>query len=357
MVARAVSFLKVIIYSMNIRQNVSLREYSTMRLGGQAAFLAEIETKDDVVQAVGWAEQNNLPILVIGGGSNIFWRDEGFPGLILVNRIKRFEIYNEDDINSYVTIGAGEDWDSVVERIVANGLSGIECLSFVPGTAGATPIQNVGAYGQEISQTLVAVEAYELKTKSFINIPNVDCGLAYRTSRFKTTDKGKFLITSVTLHLMRTNPTPPFYPALQSYLEKQGTTEFTPKALRDAVIAIRQAKLPNPALVANNGSFFANPIINTGPANMLISDYPDMPHWPTDNGSVKVSAAWLITQAGFNDFHDPETGMATWPAQSLVFVNEKANSTADLLKFRQKVQDTVKAKFGIQLEQEPELLP
>ncbi len=343
--------------AMKMTQNVSLRTLSTMRLGGSAAYVAEITDRHEISEAVSWAEAHGLPLLMIGNGSNIIWRDEGFNGLLLVNRIKQFEEQFEDDENYYVTIGAGEDWDAAVAKTVTQGMTGIEALSLIPGTAGGTPVQNVGAYGQDISQTLVSVEAYDIQTKQFVTIPKDECAFDYRTSRFKTGDHGRFFIVSITLHLIHGNPKPPFYPALQSYLDERGVVDPTPQQMRDAVIAIRRAKLPDPAQVANNGSFFRNPLIGEARALELLAAYPNMPHWPADNGVVKVAAAWLIEQIGFKGIHDDATGMAIWPTQPLVLVNEHAQHTADLIAFRQKILDAVQAKFGIALEQEPELLP
>jgi UDP-N-acetylmuramate dehydrogenase len=343
---------------MDIRQNVSLKDYSTMRLGGVAAYLTDIHDRHELKQALEWAESANLPVLMIGGGSNIVWRDEGFPGLVLVNKIMRFEEQEEDEENYYVTIGAGENWDSVVARVTAKGMTGIEALSLIPGTAGATPVQNVGAYSQEIAQTLVTVEAYDTQTKQMVNIQNMDCAFSYRSSRFKAGDRGRFFITAITLHLLHKNPEPPFYGALQTYLQDNNITTYTPQAIRDAVIAIRSARLPDPAVVANNGSFFANPIIDGGTLAQLQADMDsDIPHWPQPDGRVKIPAAWLVEQAGLKDVHDAETGMATWATHSLVLVNENAQTTAQLLTFKQKIIDAVQAKFGITLEQEPELLP
>lgn len=341
---------------MNVRQNVSLRDYSTMRLGGTAAYMLDVRQASEIPEAVAWAEERNLPVMMIGGGSNIVWRDEGFPGLILVNKIQGFEIRKEDG-GFLVTIAAGENWDQAVERTVREGLTGIEALSLVPGTAGATPVQNVGAYGQEIAQTLVSVEAYDLRAKQMTAIPNAECEFGYRTSRFKARDRGRFLITSITLRLKRDNPRPPFYAALEKYLADNGITTYTPQIIRDAVIAIRSSKLPDPAKVANNGSFFANPIISREHLAELQAVHGDVPNWSTSDGRVKIPAAWLLEQAGFKDYHDPETGMATWPKQPLVLVNEHAQSTAQLLKFRQKILDTVQQTFNITLQQEPELLP
>ena len=344
---------------MQIQQNVSLKAYSTMRLGGAAAYLAELERREDIPEAVAWAEERNLPLIVIGGGSNIIWRDEGFPGLVLVNKIMGYEERQEDDENVYITVGAGENWDAVVERTVAKNLTGIEALSLVPGSAGATPMQNVGAYGQDVSQTLLSVEAFDLQTKQLTNIQNIDCGFGYRTSRFKTSDRGRFIITAVTFHLLRGNPQPPYYASVQAYFDEHGIagSQVTPRAMRDAVIAIRTAKLPDPAVVANNGSFFPNAVVDESLLTDLQATYGDVPHTPLGDGKVKLYSAWLVEQAGFKDFHDPETGMATWPKQALVLVNESAESSKQLEAFTKKITDAVNEKFHVQLEQEPELLP
>lgn len=342
---------------MNVQEHVSLKDHSTMRLGGTARYLADITGKADLTEAVAWAQEHGLPLLMIGSGSNIVWKDDEFPGLILVNKIPGYEAYDEDELNCYVTVGAGENWDSVVKRSVEAGLTGIEALSMIPGTAGATPVQNVGAYGQRISDVLTTVEAYDMQAKSFVNIPGADCAFAYRTSRFKVADKGRFLITAVTLHLMRGNPEPPFYVALQEYFDQHIINAYTPQIVRDAVMAIRKVKLPDPSAVANNGSFFANPVVTQEQAQQLQENFPGIPAWPGDDDKVKIPAAWLIENVGLKDYHDPETGMATWRYHALVLVNEHAKNAADLLKFKQKIVDAVQAKFGITLEQEPELLP
>lgn len=342
---------------MNILENVSLAGYSTMRLGGSAAYLVEVSTRSEVGEAMAWASAHSLPVIMIGGGSNIVWSDQGFNGLVIVDKILGYEVFEEDETNVYLTLGGGEPWDSVVERSVAAGLTGIEALSLIPGSTGATPIQNVGAYGQEISQTLVTVEAFDTQAGGFVTLAGGDCGFSYRNSRFKTgPDRGRFFITGVTLHLSKGNPMPPFYGAVQSYFHAKDITEYTPAILRKAVMDIRMAKLPDPAVVNNTGSFFANPIVNEQQFFELRERFENIPHWAAEGGT-KLSAAWLIEKAGFKDFHDPDTGMAIWPTQPLVLVNEKARSTADLLKFKQKITDSVRAKFGITLMQEPELLP
>ena len=342
---------------MIILNDVPLSAYSTMRLGGKAAFLAEANTREDLVDAATWAKRRNLPLMVIGEGSNIVWTDGGFSGLVIVNKILGFEIFEEDHENIYLTVGAGETWDDVVERSVNEGWSGIEQLSLIPGKAGATPIQNVGAYGREIADVLTSIEAYDTVESKFVNIPASECDFGYRTSRFKTRDKDRFLISSVTYHLTRMPPPPPYYPSLQKYLEDNTIKEVTPAIIRNGVISIRTSKLPDPKLVANCGSFFANPIIDRDEATNLRLNFPDCVIWELDSGRSKVSAAWLIEHAGFKDYHDKDTGMGTWPKQPLVLINESAQSTAQLINFRDQSIAAVKEKFDIKLEQEPEILP
>lgn len=346
----------VLLMSMFILENVPLSGYSTMRLGGPAAYLVDVTSRAEIAEALAWAEERQLPSIMIGGGSNIFWSDEGFGGLVVVNKIKRFETFNEDADTCYLTIGAGEIWDEAVGRAVGMGYSGIEELSLIPGTAGATPIQNVGAYGREIKDVMVTVEAYDRTTKEFVTLRASDCAFGYRTSRFRTNDRGRFFISAITVRLKREVPKPPFYQALQTYFDEHYIKAYTPQLIRDAVIAIRSSKLPDVAVVANNGSFFYNPIISHDSAMQLAGDFPTIVYWQVDDQNVKVSAAWLVEQAGFKDVHDQETGMATWPTQSLVLVNENAHSTANLLKFKQKIVEAVQTKFGITLQQEPELI-
>ena len=341
---------------MYILENVPLTAYSTMRLGGLAAHLTEVTNKHDLHEALAWANERGLPAIMIGEGSNLIWNDDGYPGLVIVNKISGFEVTGEFDSSTYVTAGSGLHWDSFVEKTVEMGLTGLEFLSLVPGTVGATPVQNVGAYGAEVASTITTIEAYDSQTKAFVTLRGDECQFGYRTSRFKTVDRGRFFITSVTFGLQKGSPEPPFYNALQTYLREKNITDYTPASIREAVIAIRSAKLPDPAVVANNGSFFANPIIDADSFTQLQADFPDIAHWEVEDGKIKLSAAWLLEQAGFKDAHDQETGMGTWPAQPLVLVNEHAEKTAQLIAFRDKIIATVLQKFNVTLQQEPELI-
>lgn len=339
-------------------ENVSLKDYSTMRLGGTVRYVAEVESKEELQTALAWADEKNLPAIMMGEGSNIVWRDEGFQGILIVSKIKRYEVLGREDGDVFITVGSGENWDSIVERTVKAGFTGIEALSWIPGTAGATPVQNVGAYGQELANVFVSAEVYDRQTKSVTFLSKYDLEFGYRTSRLKTVDHGRYFIAAITLHLQKKNPEPPFYQALERYLKEQGVHQITPQVIRDAVIKIRSDKLPDPKKVANNGSFFANPIVDEGTLVQIQSAYPDVVFWRLEAGrGIKLSAAWLIEKAGFKDFHDTETGMATWPKQPLVLVNEKATSSQQLLVFKQKIIDTIQKKFEVSLRQEPEILP
>lgn len=328
-----------------------------MRLGGIASFLAEVGSVNELLEAVAWAKEKALPVIAIGEGSNIVWRDEGFKGLVIVNKILGYDLQPFDSDTANLIVGSGEPWDSVVERSVAAGYYTLAPLTLIPGTAGATPVQNVGAYGQEVSTCLMTLQAVEVATGQQVTQMASDCQFGYRTSRFKTIDHGKFIITSVTFSISKTPPTPPYYESLARYLREHNLTVKSPDDIRQAVIAIRNSKLPDPKVVANNGSFFANPIISEDDLMPLIEVYTGLKYWHLADGKVKISAAWLVEQAGFKNVFDEETGMATWQDHSLVLVNKSAKNTTDLLKFKEKIVAGVKAKFGINLVQEPELLP
>ena len=328
-----------------------------MRLGGNAAYLTEVNSVEELKQAWSWAKEKNIPIVVVGEGSNIVWRDEGFPGLVIVNRLLGYELHPFDENTTGLTVGAGEIWDSVVEKTVKDGYYTLAPLSLIPGTAGATPVQNVGAYGQEISNCLMTLQALDTSSGQLVTLRASDCGFTYRSSRFKLADKGKFIITAITLSLSKLPLPQPYYESLQNYISQNNLTISTSDDIRRAVIAIRTSKLPDPKLVANNGSFFANPIIADETLVRLLDSNSGIKYWHLDNDQTKLSAAWLVENAGFKDTHDQSTGMATWSNQPLVLVNEHAKSTADLLSFRDKIVAAVKEKFGVTLEQEPELLP
>jgi UDP-N-acetylmuramate dehydrogenase len=338
------------------QENVPLATLTTMRLGGSARYVVEILSQDDLVAAVEFARERDLPWFILGGGSNVVAKGD-FNGLIILNRIKGFEKVDEDDNSATYKIGAGEIWDSVVARLAAAGLSGVEAMSAIPGYAGSTPIQNVGAYGQEIADTLVELDAYDTDRDELVTLDRDECGFSYRNSIFKDPATRHHVITSITLRLSKEPPQPPFYPALEKYLDEPGIKSrksYTPAEIRTAVIAIRADKLPNPRDIASAGSFFKNPLVSRDVSEKLLAKFPDLPHWEMPDGSEKLAAGWLIDQSGLKGYKNH--GLQIYPKNALVVTNLDAKSADDLQEFKSEIIARVREKFGITLEQEPESL-
>lgn len=336
---------------MDIHTNIPLKNFTTMKLGGNAKSFVEVRSNDEVVQAYQKAKAESLPIFVLGGGSNVIARDEGFSGLIIRIRIPGFEVVSDDTGKTIIKIGAGEDWDSVVKRTVDMRLSGIEAMSTIPGTAGATPIQNVGAYGQEIADTLQSLEAYDTQTNTFVTLRNEECEFSYRDSVFRNREKGRYIITSITLKLSKNLPVAPFYDALQKYFDDRNIHVFTQEIVRNAVIDIRSSKLPDPKIIPNVGSFFKNAIIEDWQLKDLRVSYPDIPAYDMADGRFKIPTGWLIEQTGLKGkvLH----GIKVYENNALVLVNESATGYNDLASARQEIINAVRDKFKIQIEQEP----
>lgn len=336
---------------MDIHTNIPLRNYTTMKLGGPARFMVEVKSADDIPLICKDAAQQNLPIAILGGGSNTIVRDEGFSGIILHMKIPGIEIVADDLYSTTLRIGAGEPWDSVVAYSVERRLSGIEAMSAIPGTTGAAPVQNVGAYGQETADTLVSLNAYDKSNDTFVTLTNEECGFSYRSSIFRTTEQGRYIITSVTLKLSKNLPAPPFYDALQKYLDDANITTYTHAVIRDAVIAIRASKLPDPSFVANTGSFFKNAIVEAWQLRDLQSQYPNIPSYDMGDGTFKIPSGWLIETAGLKGklIH----GMRVYEKNALVLVNESAQTYQDLADARDEIIGTIRDTFRILIEQEP----
>lgn len=336
---------------MDIHTNIPLKNYTTMRLGGNARFMTEAHTPEDVVAICHNAQQQNVPVFVLGGGSNIIVRDDGFNGVVLRNRIPGFEVITDEAGFTRIKIGAGENWDEVVKRTVNLNLSGIEAMSAIPGTAGAAPVQNVGAYGQEIADSLISLEAYDIQTDTFVTMSASDCGFSYRHSIFRGEAAGRYVITSITLQLSKNAPQPPFYAAIQTYFDEHGITLYTPQVIRDTVTAIRKDKLPDPAQLPNTGSFFKNAIVEDWQLTDLRKEYPDIPTYNMPDGRYKVPTGWLIEQTGLKG--QTLHGMHVHDKNALVLINESATSYADLAAARDEIMGAVRDKFRIIIEQEP----
>lgn len=336
---------------MDVHTNIPLKNYVTMHLGGNARFMTDIHAVSDIPDIIQRAQAQNLPVYILGGGSNTLVHDEGYPGLVLRNRIPGFEVIAETATDTTIKIGAGEEWDSVVKRTVDMGLTGIECLSAIPGTAGAAPVQNIGAYGQELADTFESLEAYDCQTNSMITLHSDACEFSYRFSIFRGEQMGRFIITSITLRLYKAAPQPPFYKAVQEYLDANSITLFTPQVLRSAVAAIRKEKLPDPRERPNNGSFFKNALVEDWQVASLREQYPDMPVYDMPNGSFKIPTGWLIEQAGFKG--ELLHGIRVHDKNALVLINESAPGYADLAAARDEIIGAVRDKFRITIEQEP----
>lgn len=343
---------------MKIEENVSLADYSTMRLGGKAKYLCHVKNEEDVEAAVRFASEKQISIHVVGGGSNSIFSDDGFNGLVVINEITGIELQNNNKDEVVMEIGAGEKWDDIVGKSVDLGFSDIASLSLIPGSAGAAPVQNIGAYGQQISDCLISLRAYDIEMKKWNNFLRLNCNFSYRTSRFNSEDKNRYIISSINLRLSRITEKSPFYFDIENYFKINGTNtnSVTPAELRQAVISIRQAKLPDPEVIANCGSFFKNPVITEVDFRSLSTHYPTLKVHETDDGMMKLYAGQLIELAGLKNYHDKKTGMATWKNQALVLINENAKTTADLIEFKKMIVSSVHAAFGITLEQEPELV-
>lgn len=340
---------------MEIHTRVQLKNFTTMKIGGSARFMVDARTPEDVINAVKNSKKTKLPFYVIGGGSNLIATDEGFSGLIIRMRIPGFQVVGEDSNTVTIKVGAGENWDETVKKTVDMNLSGLEALSGIPGTVGAAPVQNIGAYGQEVSDTIDYLEAYDIEQDKIVALASSICEFAYRDSIFKSEFPGRFIILSVAFKLYRSLPQPPFYDSLQEYLDKNSIKIFTVNTLREAVLKIRAEKLPDPKTLPNTGSFFKNAIIEDWQLeNAKLLD-PNIPSYDMGGRLYKVPAGWLIEQAGLKGqlLH----GMRVYDKNALVLVNESATSYQDLLDAKDEIVTAIRDKFSITLEQEPLVIP
>lgn len=322
-----------------------------MNLGGNARFMTEANSAQDIATIYQSAKEQSLSIFILGGGSNVVATDAGFNGIVVRIRIPGFEIISEDDNSTTIRIGAGENWDSVVARAVDMQLSGIEAMSAIPGTAGAGPVQNVGAYGQEIADTLQSLEAFDSKTGQFVTLTNEDCKFSYRDSIFRNSEKNRYVITYITLKLSKNLPQPPFYDSLQKYLDEKMITIYTHKNIRQAVIEIRKNKLPDPEIMPNSGSFFKNAIVEDWQLEQLKNIDPNIPLYDMGDGKYKVPSGWLIERTGLKG--QMINGIRIYDKNALVLVNESATSYSDLELAKNTIISKVRDKFGIQISQEP----
>ena len=342
-------------------ENAPLAPLTTLGVGGAARYFAESASADTLVAGVKWAAARGLPLFVMGGGSNVVISDEGFPGLVLRVSIRGIEAAGQGD-QVIVKAGAGEEWDSLVELSVANGWAGFECLSGIPGRVGATPIQNVGAYGRETSETLDSVEALDLRTLEMVEIPAAECRFGYRMSRFKSDDRGRFVITRVTYRLTAGGRPLIRYAELERYLAEQGVASASLSDVRRAVLAVRgrkamviDARDPDSRSV---GSFFVNPVVTRDEFEKikkragLYSSGEQVPSFAAQDGHVKLSAAWLIERAGINRGY-VRGNVGTSTKHALAIINRGGGTAREVLELAEEIKSRVIDRFGVTLSPEP----
>ena len=334
-----------------MKENIAISSLTTMRLGGAARYVVEVGTIEELRAAYDFARERGLPVFVLGSGANVIGRDEGFAGVIIVDKFRGIEIVDETDREMTVKAGGGEVWDDVVRWTTERGYSGIEAMSAIPGTAGAAPVQNIGAYGQDISQVVVAVEAFDTATGEVVMIPREKLGMGYRRSIFNRGDEaGRYFIIAVILRVNRGELAPPFYTSLQKYVDENRVTDFSPENVRRMVAEIRAGKLPDPEKIASAGSFFKN--IYLLDEEVEGARERGIPVWDYSEGVRNVvNSGWLVENAGLKGkaFY----GFRVSDKAALVLINESATSYADLERAKAEIVGVVREKFGFELEQEP----
>lgn len=342
----------LIFENLKIQQNVDFGKMTTMRLSGIARFFTVVKSVEDFRITLRFLKERNLPIFILGGGSNTIVKTANFAGLVVKNEILGFEKIFENDEKVGFKINSGENWNEFVRFAVLRKMSGCEAMAMIPGTVGALPIQNVGAYGQEIADILKSVEVFEIKTGEIKILSKAECNFLYRDSIFKNNQKGKFFILSINIELSKSAPKFPEYKNLREKLKKSGKNEdnLTAKDVMDAVVEIRSQKLPDPEVVANSGSFFKNAIISKEKASELRKKYENVPLFEFGD-KYKIATGWLIDQAGLKG--QEIAGFRIYTENALILTNVSAENYEDLVVAREEIQRVVECKFGIKIEQEP----
>lgn len=334
--------------SLSIRTQVPLAPYTTLGAGGIAEYFIEIATEAQLAEAVRWAKERQLPIRILAGGSNVLVPDEGVQGLVIRPLFDGIT-YAEDGDRVSVTAGAGVLLDALVAEMVTKGLWGIENLSGIPGTVGATPVQNVGAYGVEIKDLVSHVRVFNITTETFSEMDNNECAFGYRDSFFKSEEGKEFIITHVTFSLIK-DPSPKIaYKDLAARFAE--TEQPSLDAIRAAVLEIRAGKFPDWKVVGTAGSFFKNPIIPKIEADAVLAKYPDIPSFPQDGDMVKLSLGWILDKVcGLKGYREGNVGL--YEAQALVLVCEKGTSSHEIETFAQMISDRVFEKISVRIERE-----
>lgn len=332
-------------------KHYSLLPHNTFGIQANCDRFIDMETEDDVMKLKDMLDDKDMPLLIIGRGSNLLLTDD-YHATVLHCSIKGKTIVKEDGNSVLLRCGAGEEWDSIVDYCVAHDWQGIENLSLIPGEVGASAVQNIGAYGTEVKEIIHSIEAVEISTGKKHTFSNEQCEYSYRQSKFKNEWKDRFIITHVTYRLEKSTDYIPKvdYGNIKSELERKGISMPTMKDIRDVVISIRKDKLPDPEVEGNAGSFFMNPIVEKATFMNLLEQYPDMPHYNVDSEREKIPAGWMIDQCGWKGKTLGKAGVHD--RQALVLVNRGGATGKDILHLCNTIRNDVKQKFGIDIHPE-----
>ncbi len=333
---------------MQVYQNYLLKEYNTFGIAAAAKYFVSFSSVEELEEVLD--NNKNIPFkMILGGGSNIlFTRD--YNGLVLKNTIPGIKVLNEDNEYIYVNAGAGIKWHDLVLFCVKNNYAGMENLSLIPGNVGASPMQNIGAYGVEVKDIFYELEAFHLEDKTVIKFSAKDCEFGYRDSIFKRQLKGQFTILNVTYRLKKNPVFNVSYGAIEKELEKMKVQELSIKAISDAVIHIRTSKLPDPAVIGNAGSFFKNPVIGKSEFKKMQDTEKDIPYYEASENKYKIPAGWLIEQCGWKGYRKGDAGC--YEKQALVLVNYGNATGKEIYNLSEEIKISVQEKFGIELERE-----
>ena len=333
-----------------MKTNVDLQPYNSFGFHAVAKHFAEINEIQELEALIRSDVFKNEKYLILSGGNNVLFQMECFDGIVVHINTKGVETLREDENEVVVRAQAGEDWPEFVKQMVAKGFHGVENLANIPGKVGASPVQNIGAYGMELKDSFLQCEAIELATGNKRVFTKERCHFGYRESIFKGELKGQYVITSVDFLLHKQADLKLEYGNIKAYLAEHGIENPTLQQLHDAICAIRDAKLPDVKQIGSAGSFFKNPVIERAQFEALQKDYPDIPHYDEPNGKVKVPAGWLIEHAGWKGWHNEHVGV--YEKQALVLVHYGGGKGQDIVKLAIKIQDSVEEKFGIRISPE-----
>lgn len=336
------------------QSDVSLQNYNTLAVPARARYFVSLNDSSQLPEALAFALERDLSILVLGGGSNVVLRED-FPGLVLHLNWRGRELVDSDAEFYWLKVAAGENWHQLVLYCLEKSYWGLENLALIPGSVGAAPIQNIGAYGVELKDVFAELEAWEIQSGKSVTFNTEACEFDYRDSVFKNSLRDRYIITSVTFKLRRAPQLVLSYPALKAALPDRPVEEIGPRELAEAVCRLRTEKLPDPTQIPNAGSFFKNPIIELSQFECLQQDYPELVSYPVDDQRVKLAAAWLIDQAGWEGV--TQGPVAVHSQQALVLTNSGRAMGSEVLALAEKIQQSVNEKFGVQLEPEPRIYP